>query len=95
MKPSNFSSKILQLHSSVTVLQITLFTGAVALERDENGQLQATDSQMDMTCKQIIIDLQNSGMAALTDGLGPFMFQVRIDSHSIVLWTIPEKTFTP
>uniref|UniRef100_A0A8D8ZML5 Uncharacterized protein n=1 Tax=Cacopsylla melanoneura TaxID=428564 RepID=A0A8D8ZML5_9HEMI len=50
--------------------------GAVALERDEaTGQLQATDSQMDMSCQNIIIDLKNSGMAAFVDSLGPFMFQ--------------------
>ncbi|XP_026687236.1 uncharacterized protein LOC103520232, partial [Diaphorina citri] len=49
--------------------------GAVALERDDKGQLQATDSQMDMTCSNIIIDLKDSGMTTFVDGLGPFMFQ--------------------
>ncbi|KAL1449278.1 hypothetical protein WDU94_000487 [Cyamophila willieti] len=50
--------------------------GAVALERDEaTGQLQATDSQMDMTCQNMIIDLKNSGMTTFVDSLGPFMFQ--------------------
>lgn len=59
---------------NITMLNV-IAEGAAALERDENGQLEATESQMDMTCEKFIMDLKGSGMASIVDGMGPFVFE--------------------